>query len=201
GDVNVRQSTIPELPPALPSVGGIGRDDTFAKLALEGIAEVRVSEDSIRHPLTINTAQATKGTNQNGINGTLQPEGKTNGGLSPVPGSALTPNRSGSALTTPVKRKAIPAQLFEQAGLDPAQSPYASKESLTKHSNNSQPKLSKKESMSALSTKSGAGSVHGAKNEAVLPTPPVPPVPAVNGASQESPLAAEEPKVAITAAV
>lgn len=31
-----RQSVIPELPPALPSVGGLGRDDTFSKLALEG---------------------------------------------------------------------------------------------------------------------------------------------------------------------
>ncbi|KAG8804168.1 hypothetical protein FRC16_000108 [Serendipita sp. 398] len=197
--VNVRQSTISELPPALPSVGGLGRDDTFAKLALEGIAEVRVSEDSIRPPLTINTTKVNG--NQKAPNGTLQAEAKASGGLSPIPGSALTSKRSGSALSTPVKRKAIPAQLFEEAGLDPSRSPYASKEELTKHSNNSQPKLSKKESTSALSTTSGAGSAHGVKGEASPQTPPVPPMPVVNGAIQTASPVNEEPKMAVTAAV
>jgi hypothetical protein len=169
--VSQRQSIIPELPPALPSVGGLGRDDTFAKLALEGIAEVRVSEDSIKPPLKVDTAKAT-------MNGTMA---ATNGTTNIASASASpSVKRSASVLGmgTPVKRKAIPVELFEAAGIDPAQSPYASRESLGKYSNASQQKMSRKGSVSALSHKSGAGSVHnGTNGKTQADIPPTPPMP------------------------
>lgn len=167
-----RQSIIPELPPALPSVGGLGRDDTFAKLALEGIAEVRVSEDSIRPALNVDTAKAAATTAATMTNGT------THNTSSPAGPSV---KRSGSAmgLGTPVKRKAIPVELFEGTGINPSQSPYASKESLGKHSNTSQQKLSRKGSASALSNKEGASSMHnGVNGKAQGDIPPTPPMPA-----------------------
>ena len=183
-----RQSIVSELPPALPSVGGLGRDDTFTKLALEGIAEVRVSEEITRPILNVDTFNVNK--TANGANGTtgrqntapaLLTNGKGSGGLSPIPGSALTPKRSASGLVTPVKRKAIPAQLFEEAGIDPSQSPYASKESLGKHSNGSQPKLSQKDSASPLST----GFTAGSNGRAPELTPLTPVVPKTAPASRE----------------
>jgi hypothetical protein len=169
-----RQSIVPELPPALPSVGGLGRDDGFAKGALEGILEVRASSEEVHAPTSTVADAKTNGTT-NGTNGPPKlavPNGHAANGHSP--GVFVSIKRSGGS-TTPVKRKAIPAQLFEEAGIDPAQSPYASKESLTKHSNSSHPKLPKKESTSALSTKSSPGSPsQGTSGKDVIP--PVPPI-------------------------
>jgi hypothetical protein len=166
-----RQSIIPELPPALPSVGGLGRDDTFAKLALEGIAEVRVSEDSIKPPLQLDTARAT-------MNGTTATANGTTSIASSPAGPSVKRSASVSGIGPPVKRKAIPVELFEAAGIDPAQSPYASKESLGKHSNASQQKMSRRGSASALSHKSGTGSVHnGTNGKTQADIPPTPPMP------------------------
>lgn len=168
-----RQSVVPELPPALPSVGGLGRDDGFAKGALEGILEVRASSEEVRAP-----PPAMADAKANSVNGAPKlavPNGHAVNGHSSIVGGSV--KRSGGS-TTPIKRKAIPAQLFEEAGIDPAQSPYASKESLTKHSNSSQPKLPKKESTSALSTKSTPSSPNV--------VPPVPPVTVANDSKPRS---------------
>ncbi|CCA70533.1 related to acetyl-hydrolase [Serendipita indica DSM 11827] len=171
-----RQSIVSELPPALPSVGGLGRDDTFTKLALEGIAEVRVSEELTRPVLNVDTSKVNGTTSRQNTTPASLSNGKGPGGLSPIPGSALTPKRSASGLVTPVKRKAIPAQLLEEAGIDPSQSPYASKESLGKHSNSSQPKLSQKESVSALSNNSsGVSNTNGIRAPEITPLTPVVP--------------------------
>lgn len=171
-----RHSIVSDVPPALPSVGGLnlGRDDTFAKLALEGIAEVRASEDSTRSPLKIDIGKSAT------INGTTATTVAANGTEATATVTTPTVKRFTSVTVgMPVKRKAIPAELFEAAGINPAESPYASKESLGKHSNGSQSRLSRKGSASALSNKSGAGSTHsGVNGKSAGDIPPIPPIPA-----------------------
>lgn len=115
------------------------------------------------------------------------PNGHAPNSLSPgAAGSSKRVNGQG----TPVKRKAIPAQLFEEAGIDPAQSPYASKESLGKHSNPSLAKLPRTASASALSTKSGSGSLPKTANgTSVSPkdeVPPTPPIPSILAKDSEA---------------
>lgn len=179
-----RQSVVPDLPPALPSVAGLGRDDTFTKLALEGIAEVRVSEDSPASPSNTAAKSAPPPLNLSTATNSAAPttngSGTSNGNVNGTTG----PQRRGTigALGTPIKRKAIPAQLFEEAGIDPSQSPYASKESLTKLSNASLSKLPRTGSASALSMKSASGSINGLqKDNGVPPAPSLPSASPTNG--------------------
>ena len=142
-----RQSIVPELPPAIPSVSGLGRDDGFAKGALEGILEVRASSEEARPPPSTVAGEKTNGAS--GSTKLIVPNGHAH---SP---SAVSPTKRSGGQNTSVRRKAIPAQLFEEAGIDPAQS----KESLAKNSNSSQTKLPREGSASSLHANPLSGSL------------------------------------------
>lgn len=141
-----RHSIVPDIPPALPSVGTMGRDDGFVKGALEGIAEVRVSEDMPAPPVKVPTP----------LGSSLA---KANGDL----------KRIASGRSTPVKRKAVPPKLFEEAGVEPSQSPSTSQEAIARVSSSS-----KAAADAQYNSNSSPSKTNGVPISPPMPSSPVP---------------------------
>jgi hypothetical protein len=114
-----RHSMVGDAPPTLdvPALdSNTGHDEAFAKSALEGIAEVRVSQEVQRpHPPKLDMTLSTtpKPPHNPQVSSPLsyrEPLATTLDDIDAAEGTRLNPS---STYNTPGKRKAIPMELFE----------------------------------------------------------------------------------------
>lgn len=101
-------------------------DEAFVKSALEGIAEVRVSQEIQRSlPLKLDTTSAStpKPPHNPLVSSPLSREESSAPGLDDTNAAEGTQLNRLSTPNTPLKRKAIPTELFGAAGVPPSTSP------------------------------------------------------------------------------